>query len=271
MQNFSTSPMTMVRSLIKNRSLVYQMSKREVVGRYQGSAMGLAWSFFNPILMLAVYTFVFSQIFGARWGEGVSQIEFASILFAGLIVYQLFSECIVRAPSLILSNVNYVKKVVFPLEILPWVSLLASLFHASINTVVLMLFYLVIHGSLAWTVVFVPVILLPLILVVMGFSWLLASLGVFIRDVSQIIAVVVTAMMFLSPIFYPASAFPESYQLFFYLNPLTFIIEQIRDVVLWGNLPNWSGLGLYLMAGMTLALLGFAWFQKTRRGFADVL
>lgn len=271
MQNFSASPIAIVHSLLKNRMLVFQMAKREVVGRYQGSVMGLTWSFFNPILMLIVYTFVFSQIFGARWGEGVSQIEFASILFAGLIVYQLFSECIVRAPSLILSNVNYVKKVVFPLEILPWVSLLASLFHASINIVVLMVFYLIIHGSISWTVVFIPVILLPLILVIMGGAWFLASIGVFIRDVGQIITVVVTAMMFLSPVFYPASAFPESYQVFFYLNPLTFVIEQVRDVALWGNLPNWSGLAIYLMVSVAVSLLGFTWFQKTRRGFADVL
>lgn len=271
MQNFSTSPKAMVQSLVKNRSLIYQMSKREVVGRYQGSIMGLAWSFFNPILMLIVYTFVFSQIFGARWGEGISQIEFASILFAGLIVYQLFSECIVRAPSLILSNVSYVKKVVFPLEILPWVSLLASLFHASINIIVLIVFYLIIHGSMSWTVVFVPVILLPLILVIMGGAWFLASIGVFIRDVGQIITVLVTAMMFLSPVFYPASAFPESYQMFFYLNPLTFIIEQMREVALWGNLPNWSGLAVYLIVSVAVAFLGFAWLQKTRKGFADVL
>lgn len=271
MQNFLTSPAAIVQSLISNRLLVYQMTKREVVGRYQGAVMGLAWSFINPILMLAVYTFVFSQIFGARWGAGVSQLEFASILFAGLIVYQLFSECLMRSTSLVLTNVNYVKKVIFPLEILPWVSLFASLFHALINVVVLVLFYLIIHGSLSWTAVFVPLILIPLLLMIMGVSWFLASVGVYIRDMGQIVAVIVTAMMFLSPVFYPASAFPESFQTLFYLNPLTFIIEQVRDVVLWGKMPDWEGMGIYLIASVVVGGFGFAWFQKTRKGFADVI
>jgi len=271
MQNFSISPKAMVQSLVKNRSLIYQMSKREVVGRYKGSVMGLLWSFFNPILMLTVYTFVFSQIFGARWGAGVSQIEFAGILFAGLIVYGVFSECITRAPVLIISNVNYVKKVVFPLEILPWVAMGSSLFHAIISLFVLVAFYLFVHGSLSWTVALLPLVLLPFALFVMGLSWLLASLGTYVRDIGQAVGIVVMAMMFLSPIFYPASSFPESYQTLFYINPLTFIIEQTREVLLWGNAPDWGGLLLYLIASTTVFWLGFAWFQKTRRGFADVL
>jgi len=271
MQLFSATPVALVQSLISNRSLIYQMSKREVIGRYKGSMLGMLWSFFNPVMLLIVYTFVFSVIFGSRWGEGVSKIEFAAILFAGLIVYGVFSESMNRAPTLILNNVNYVKKVVFPLEILPWVGIGASLFHAGINLLVLLVFYLVVHGSLSWTVILLPLILFPFSLFVMGFSWLLASLGTFVRDIRQIIGVVVTAMMFLSPIFYPASAFPEAYKPFFYLNPMTFIIEQSRAVLLWGNLPDWHGLLIYSLVSMLVAWGGFAWFQKTRRGFADVL
>lgn len=271
MQYFSTSPLAMLQSLLKHRSLIYQMSKREVVGRYKGSAMGLLWSFFNPILMLVVYTFVFSAIFKARWPGVTNNLEFAGILFAGLIVYSLFSECVSRAPNLILSNVNYVKKVVFPLEILPWVTLGASLFHAMISILVLLGFMWVLRGDLHWTVVFFPLVVLPLLMLTMGLSWALASLGTYIRDIGQAIGIVMMAMMFLSPIFYPASAFPESYRTFFYLNPLTFIIEQSREVLLWGHLPNWQGLGAYLFASVFIAWLGFAWFQKTRRGFADVL
>lgn len=271
MQQFSISPIAMMQSLVKNRSLIYQMSKREVVGRYKGSAMGLLWSFFNPILMLMVYTFVFSVIFKARWPGVTNNLEFAGILFAGLIVYSLFSECVSRAPSLILSNVNYVKKVVFPLDILPWIALGSSLFHACISIIVLLAFMLVLSGSLHWTVVFFPIIVLPLLLLTMGISWALASLGTYIRDIGQGIGIVVMAMMFLSPIFYPATAFPESYRVFFYLNPLTFIIEQSREVLLWGHMPNWEGLGIYFLASLVIAWLGFVWFQKTRRGFADVL
>jgi len=215
MQTIPISPVAMVRSLTKNRSLIYQMSKREVIGRYKGSAMGLLWSFFNPILMLIVYTFVFGVIFKARWPGVTNNLEFTGILFSGLIVYSLFSECVSRVPSLILSNVNYVKKVVFPLEILPWIALGSTLFHA--------------------------------------------------------IGIIMMAMMFVSPIFYPASAFPGSYHIFFYLNSMTFIIEQSREVLLWGHMPNWEGLGIYFSVSVFVAWLGFAWFQKTRRGFADVL
>ena len=271
MRTFSISPIAMVQSLITNRSLIYQMSKREVLGRYKGSIFGLLWSFFNPVFMLTVYTFVFSVIFGARWGEGIGKIEFAGILFAGLIVYGVFSECITRAPSLILSNVNYVKKVVFPLEILPWVAMASSLFHAFISLLVLLGFYFFVHGSLSWTVVLLPLVLLPLVIFIVGLSWFVASLGTYIRDIGQVVGIIVMAMMFLSPIFYPASAFPDSYRVLFYLNPLTFMIEQTRQVLLWGQMPAWSGLAVYFSVSVAVAWMGFAWFQKTRKGFADVL
>ncbi|MDX8377460.1 MAG: ABC transporter permease [Mariprofundales bacterium] len=271
MQNFHISPIALQKSFIKNRHLIYQMSKQEVVGRYKGSAMGLLWSFFNPILMLIVYTFVFSVIFKARWPGVNNNLEFAGILFTGLIVYSLFSECVSRAPMLILSNVNYVKKVVFPLDILPWVAMGSSFFHAAISTIVLLGFMLILNGSLHWTIVLFPIVILPLLILTMGISWLLASLGTYIRDIGQAIGVIVMSMMFLSPIFYPATAFPESYRILFYLNPLTFIIEQSRAVLLWGEMPNWQGLGIYFIISLIIACLGFVWFQKTRRGFADVL
>lgn len=261
----------MILTLSKNWFLIVQMSKREVIGRYQGSAAGLAWSFFNPVLMLGVYTFVFSQIFGSRWGENVSRIEFACILFAGLIVYALFSECLTRAPTLIRNNANYVKKVVFPLEILPIVAIGSSLFHALISIIVLLFFYLVIHGSLPWTIIMVPLVLFPLVVLTAGLSWLVASLGTYIRDIGQVIGIVMTAVLFLSPVLYPASTFPETYRVLFYLNPLTFIIEQMRSVLLWGDVPDWSGLIIYYSASAVVAWLGYAWFQKTRKGFADVL
>jgi lipopolysaccharide transport system permease protein len=250
------------------------MIKREVTGRYKGSVMGLAWSFFHPVLMLAVYTFVFSEIFKSRWGvegDADSKTQFALLLFVGMIVLNLFSEVTNRAPSLILGNANYVKKVVFPLEILPIVTMGAALFHCLVNLAVLLLAFALFNGYLQWSVLSLPFVLLPLVVLTLGLSWLLASLGVFLRDIGQTITIITTVMMFLAPVFYPISAVPETYRPYILANPLTFIIEQARDVIVWGRWPDWSGLGLYAFIAIIFAWAGYAWFQKTRKGFADVL
>lgn len=269
----STSLTSLARSLWQHRDLIAQMARREVVGRYRGSIMGLAWSFFNPVLMLVVYTFVFSVVFKARWGAGVeeSQTGFAIVLFVGMIVYGLFSEMANRAPGLILSNVNYVKKVIFPLEILPVVSLGAALFHTLISLVVLLAAILLINGTLAWTVIFFPLVILPLLIATLGVAWFLASLGVFVRDVGQTVGIFTSVLMFASPVFYPVHALPEKFQVWLMLNPLTFVIEQSRAVMIFGKLPDWAGLGIYAVASLLIAWAGYWWFQKTRKGFADVL
>jgi len=265
--------MALARSLWRNRQLIAQMTKREVVGRYKGSAMGLAWSFFNPVFMLTVYTFVFSEVFKSRWGVGgeESKTQFAVVLFVGMIVHGLFAEVLNRAPALILSNVNYVKKVVFPLETLPVIAMGAALFHSLISLGVLLAAFVLFNGYLHWTAVFTPLVLLPLIMLTLGLSWMLASLGVFLRDVGQTIGIITTVLMFLSPVFYPVTAVPERFRQFIMANPLTFIIEQAREVLIWGHLPNWVGLGIYTLAATVIAWAGYAWFQKTRKGFADVL
>ena len=262
----------LVSRIYKSRELIFQMTKREVIGRYRGSVLGLLWSFFNPMLMLAIYTFVFSVVFKARWGvEGESRFEFALILFAGLIVFNIFSECINRAPSLIIGNINYVKKVVFPLEILPLVSLGAALFHGFISFGVLVLFYVLVSSTLPWTVIFAPLVIIPLLLMTLGISWFLASFGVFVRDVAQAIGMLTTVLMFISPIFFPVTMLPQKYRIFIYINPLTFIIEEMRNVVIWGRLPSWSGWCAAMVLGIGVAWIGLTWFQKTRKGFADVL
>lgn len=272
MQNFSLSPLEIAKSLWRNRNLIKSLVKREVIGRYRGSVLGILWSFFNPVLMLAVYTFVFSVVFKARWNAGSeSRTEFALVLFAGLMVFNLFSECVTRAPSLILSNTNFVKKVVFPLEILPWVSLGSALFHSLISLVVWLLFYVVFFGAPPITGLLLPAMVIPLIAFTMGVSWFLASLGVYLRDISQVIGILTTVLMFLSPIFYPISSLPENFQELFQLNPLTPTIEMVRDVLIWGNWPNWRIWGASLVVALLVAFMGFAWFQKTRKGFADVL
>jgi lipopolysaccharide transport system permease protein len=272
MRDFSASPSELVTSIWHNRNLIAASVKREVLGRYRGSVMGIMWSFFNPLFMLAIYTFVFSVVFQARWGGGTgSKTEFALVLFAGLIMFTFFAECINRAPSLIISNVNYVKKVVFPLEILPVVALLSAMFHMLISLGVWFLAYWIFLRIPHATALLLPVIIMPFVMFIMGMSWALASLGVYLRDVSQIIGVLTSVLMFLSPIFYPVSALPENYQYLLYLNPLTPVVEMTRDVLYWGKIPDTVVLFTYWLATAVIAWLGFVWFQKTRKGFADVL
>ena len=188
-----------------------------------------------------------------------------------MIVLGLFSEVANRAPGLILANANYVKKVVFPLEILPVVALGAACFHSVISLGVLLASFALFNGYLHWTAVFMPLILLPLLILALGVAWFLASLGVFLRDVGQFVTILTTVLTFLSPVFYPVTAVPERFRLWLMVNPLTFIIEQARDVLIWGKLPNWTGLAVYGGVACIFAWLGFAWFQKTRKGFADVI
>ena len=272
-QAHSITLAALLRSLWHNRLLIRQMVKREVIGRYQGSIMGIAWSFLNPALMLTVYTFVFSVVFKARWNVAgdESRTLFAVILFVGMIVHALFAEVLNRAPVLIVSNVSYVKKVVFPIEILPVVAMGTALFHCGVSLIVLLCAFTVFNGYVHWTLVFMPLVLLPLVVFTLGVAWVLASLGVFLRDVSQTISFVTMVMMFLSPVFYPVTALPEEFRPWLMANPLTFIIEQAREVLIWGRLPDWAGLGLYTLGATITAGAGFAWFQKTRRGFSDVL
>jgi len=260
-------------SFVRNRKLIFQMAKREVLGRYRGSVMGLGWSFFNPLLMLTVYTFFFSLVFKSRWGvaQDAGHADFAIVLFVGLIIHGLFAECINRAPLLINSNVSYVKKVVFPLEIFPWIAMGSALFHAAISIFVLLLLQLFFTGSLHWTVVLFPLVVAPFIFLTLGFAWFLAATGVFVRDIGQATGMITTVLLFVSPVFYPISILPSKMHSLVMLNPLTFIIEESRKVLLFGEMPSWMGLGVYSLVAMTVVWAGFWWFQKTRKGFADVL
>jgi lipopolysaccharide transport system permease protein len=264
--------MAMIGSIWRHRTLIIQMSKREVMGRYVGSIMGLQWSILHPMLMLAVYTFVFSVIFKARWGiPGESKTQFALVLFAGLIVHGLFAEVLNRSPGLIIANINYVKKVVFPLEILPVIALGTALFHGFVSVCVLLVAFVLMNGFVHWTFVFLPLVLLPLMILTLGLAWFLASLGVFVRDIGQSIGILTMILLFMSPVFFPVSALPEAIRPWMMLNPLTFIIEQARQVLVWGQQPSWLGLLAYGAGALVVAWGGFFWFQKTRKGFADVV
>lgn len=273
MQVFPISPREMFASPWRHRELLGAMVKRDVVGRYRGSIMGIAWSFFNPLIMLVIYTFVFSVIFKSRWSgmqEG-NHTDFAIVLFVGLIVHGLFAECANRAPGLVLANVNFVKKVVFPLDILPWVAFGSALFHTAISLVVLLIAQLIAGQQIPWTAILFPFVLLPLVFATMGFAWLLASLGVFVRDIGQVTSMFTLILMFVSPVFYPLTSLPPRYQALLQVNPLTFIIEESRNTLIFGIVPNLLQWAAVLAGSLMIAWAGFAWFQKTRRGFADVV
>lgn len=254
--------------------LGFQLTKREIESRYRGSAFGLVWSMITPLMMLAIYTFVFGTIFKSRWLPSEapeSSAQFAVILFSGLIIYQIFAEVLIRAPSLMLANTNYVKKVVFPLEILVPVAIGNALFHAAMSLLILIPFIILVMGSLPWTCILLPFILVPLLLMSAGVGWMLASLGTFARDIGQFTGTLATALLFLAPIFFPSTALPAWMQPWLALNPVTVPVEQAREVIIFGRLPDFSVLATYTLISIIVCACGYLWFQKTREAFADVL
>lgn len=267
-----TSPKAIIDTFIKNRELVCQLAMREFVGRYRGSIMGVAWSFFHPVLMLIIYTVVFSVAFKARWGIGdESKVTFALVMFSGMILHGLLAECLNRAPDLIVSHANYVKKVVFPLEILPVVVLMSGLLHFVVSFCILVAFSIFAGMSIHPGAILIPVVMLPMVLLTLGLSWLLASLGVYLRDLAQSMGIITTMLLFLSPVFYPLDALPPEFRTFVLLNPLTLPITQLRDVMFWSKSIEWGAWSLSLAMGIVTCYFGFWWFQKSRKGFADVL
>ena len=252
--------------------LLLQLARREISGRYKGATIGVLWSFFMPLLMLLVYTFVFSVVFQARWGAGSSdKISFALNLFAGMIVHGFFAECLARAPGLILQNPGFVKRVVFPLSLLVPSVTLSALFHAFISLLVLLLVHAFAYEYIYWQVLLLPFLMMPLCVFVVGIGWLVSAVGVFVRDVAQIVPVLITVLMFLSPVFYPVSALPEPYQQWMYLNPLTMPMEMMRGIVLKGELPAWDAYFLHVGISLATALCGLLVFRRLRGGFADVV
>lgn len=259
-------------AVAKHGSLIWEMTKREILGRYRGASLGLIWTLLGPLMMVVVYSVAFGEILRAKWpaiGGGTS--NFALILFVGLIVHGLFAECLTRSPMLVVSNPNYVKRIIFPLEILPLPMLLSALFHFAMNLVVFTVVHFIFEGPVPITILLVPLVVMPMIVLLVGLAWFLAALGVYFRDINQVTGPIATAMLFLSSAIIPVDTLPENYQRIFYLNPLTFIIDEVRSVALWGILPDWPGLAWYLFFSLAFAYLGSLWFQSTRRGFADVL
>nr|WP_295382568.1 ABC transporter permease [Pseudoxanthomonas sp.] len=272
MQTFSIEPWRPLLSIWGNRHLIWQLSKRDVIGRYRGSMMGILWSFFNPLLMLAVYTFFFTEVFNARWRlESEGKGEFAIALFVGLIIHTFFAECAVKAPSLVVGNPSYVKRIVFPLEILPVVTVLSALFHMLISILVLAGFIIMVNGELPLTFFLFPVVALPLMIVACAAGWLLSALGVYLRDVAQTVGIIIMVMMYTSPLFFPVEVMPEKFRSWLYFNPLTLLMTEGRKLLIWGEVPNFKSISLYLIGACAASWLCFALFQKARRGFADVI
>jgi len=256
------------------RVIIPQMIKRDITERYRGSVLGILWSLITPLILLGVYTFVFGTLFNARWENtmpGGSKLEFAMILFAGLTLFQLFADVVTRAPTLILGHANYVKKVVFPLEVLVPVSLGSALFHACISLVILLALVFYLTHAIPMTVFLFPLVVIPFCIMLLGLGWFLAALGVYLRDMGQIIGTFATAMMFLAPIFYPPSMLPDWVVPYVMLNPIVVPVNAIRDVMIFDRAPDWAALGLYSIIAVLVAIVGFIFFQKTRKGFADVL
>ncbi len=261
-----------ISAFLLHRSLTMELAKRDVLGRYKGASFGMLWSLISPFLLLCVYTFAFGTVMGSRWPQIQNgDTSFSIILFVGLIVHGLFSECLNRAPGLILANPNFVKRIIFPLDILPWPMLLSALFHTFMNVLVFVALRLAMDGEFSWTIVLLPLVLLPMVVLVLGVSWFLASLGVYVRDIAQVTGVLSMALLFLSSAMMPVESIPESYRWIFEFNPLTPIIDQARNVMLWGMVPDWLALAKYLLVATCVMYAGRAWFMATRRGFADVL
>lgn len=259
-------------SVWHHRQLLRMMVVRDVAARYRGSVMGVAWSLVNPVLMLAVYTFVFSVVFNARWGTGVERhADFAVLLFVGLLIHAFFAECLTRAPALIVGHANLVKRVVFPLEVLPLSLVCSAMFNCCINVLVLLAAMLLFETPIRWTILLCPITLAPVVFYAVGTSFFLTSLGVFLRDIVQLTGMLSTLLLFMAPVFYPQDALPAAFRPWLNLNPLTSVIETTRAVLIHGVMPDWGAVGLSLLVSLVCAGVGVWWFGRTRKGFADVL
>jgi len=251
--------------------LILSLTRRELAARYKGSMLGIVWAIVTPIVMIAIFTFIFAGIFGTRFGPGGSAWDYALYLFCGLLPWTAFQESVQLSSTTVVSHSNLVKRVVFPLEALPVAQALSSLATQLFGTVALLIATLILHRELHLSILWLPVLLLPQLIATIGASWLLASLGVYLRDIVQGVALVLMAWMYLTPIIYPETIIPERYRRLVGLNPFTPLVRNYRRILLEGSMPDWSGLAYFSGFAVLLFLFGYWWFAKTRRGFADVI
>ncbi len=266
------NPLSFVATGWQHKELVLQLARRRIESRYRGSVLGLFWALLEPLAMLAIYTFVFSFVFRARWGALPGEHgEFALFLFSGLTIYTVFSEAVNDAPQSILSSEVYVKQHVFPTETLAWVSMVAGLFKFAVSSALLVIFYLATQGNLPVAALFMPLIMLPVIFLTLGVTWFLSSLGVFLRDLGQFVGLATTGLLFLSPIFYPASTIPERFHDLYFLNPFAGILEMSKRSLFEGLAPDPGELAILVGVGWAIAWAGHGWFVRTKASFADAL
>ncbi|MDR6095867.1 ABC transporter permease [Stenotrophomonas sp. SORGH_AS_0321] len=253
--------------------LMLSLTGRDIQKKYKDSVLGALWGVLVPLIMLAIYTVIFSAIFNAKW-KGIevhSKADYAVLLFIGLIVYNIFAESLARAPSAVLGSPNLVKKVVFPLEVLPAVVVMSSLYNAGVACVALVVFLVFSSFGLHWQIVLLPILIVPMIALTLGVTYLFASLGVFFRDIDQLAGLLARILQYLTPVLYPSIIFPDTVGQWMRLSPLAIYVEQIRALIVAGTLPDW---GSYLWAvcwSGAILWLGYWWFQRTRRAFADVV
>ena len=272
-ENAAPGPWRLAATVWQHRHLLGQLVHRDAIGRYRGNYLGVFWSFLNPLLLLAIFTVVFRLIFKGKFSgrpdEGPT--DFALQLFAGLIIFNVIAECISRAPSLILLNANYVKKVVFPVELLPLMVVLSSMFHLFVSLIPLAVAELYLHGGLPPGAAWWPMLTLPLCALSLGVAWLLSALGVFLRDLGQLAVALIQILMYASAVFYSTARVPVEVQPFVRMNPLAFLCEQSREVFVWGAPMDWSSYGWTLLVSLVVMFLGYAVFMRVRHAFADVV
>lgn len=261
------------RNLLKFQNLLKQFTSRDVTSRYKGSYLGLVWTLIQPLVMLTIYTFVFSVVFKARWGQGesVSKVDFAMTIYAGMIIFQIFSEPLYRSSTIFIANSNFVKRVVFPLEILPTSSVLSSVIMNLFSFVIYIGALLWFQYPVGWNILLFPLIWIPLIILSAGLSYVFATLGVFFRDIGQIISILMNMLFYISPVFYPVTALPESFQKYMLFNPLTIIIENFRAITIYNSPPDWAQLGTIYIISIVIFLIGSAIFTYSKETFSDVI
>ena len=269
---FLRGALAVVRSWLRNRHLLGALTRRDVLVRYKGSALGLVWSFIHPLVLLAVYTVVFTVFLHMKWNEaGDRWGEFTVMMFCGLIPFQVFSEVMSKAGSLVVASPSYVKRIAFPVEVLPWVAVGSAMLHALISFGVLLAAVRLMFGALPWTVLYLPVILVPFILTTVALAMFLAACGVFLRDLNHTVSVAVNILFFLTPIFYSSDRVRPSVQWLLFINPVAYVAANVRKVCVQGLTPVWSSWLLYLGISLVLVLLVAGWFQRVRVRFADVM
>ena len=266
------SPLAPIAVAWRYRDLVIPLARRKVSARYRGSVLGMLWAVLSPVILLGIYTFIFSVVLQVKWNlDPGSRDQFALFLFSGMILYSVFADCLNEAPSLMIGNKLYIRQLVFPVEVLPWVSVLSSLFSLGINFLILMTFYGLVLGLPSLSLLYFPLTALPVVLLTLGAVWFFSSMGVYLRDLGHVVGLLTTALLFLSPIFYPATVVPADYRVYYEMNPFVHILEMSRGVIFQGAPPDGWLLAGCIFGSWLFAWLGYSWFMATKKGFADVV